>query len=94
MAGILGTGTGTSPGTDVVVWARALGVGTTDEVQGELTRIQSRVAEVLGLLQALLDEVAEYPDEALAGDVRTALGHIEQVGGDLAHVTNLTGSTP
>ena len=35
---------------DVVVWARALGVSSADEVQGELRRTGMRVAEVLALL--------------------------------------------
>jgi len=77
---------------DVVVWARALGVSSADDVVGELRRTATRIAELLGLLQSLVDEVSMYPDEALAAELRTAYGHVEEVGADVAHVARIAGS--
>lgn len=77
---------------DVVVWARALGVSSADDVVGELRRAGTRVAEVLELLQALVDEVSTYPDEALAAELRTAYGHVEEVGANVAHAAHVAGS--
>ena len=77
---------------DVVVWARALGVSSADEVQGELARTGTRVAEVLALLQELVGEVAGFPDEALAAELRTAYGHVEEVGANIGHAAQIAGS--
>ena len=39
-----------------------------------------------------MGEVAGFPDEALAAELRTAYGHVEEVGADIAHAAHVAGS--
>ncbi len=75
---------------DVVVWARALGVGNGDEVWDHVIKTSADIARVLDELAALIARARDYPDDELRGDLLRAFGLVENVGHEVLRVARST----
>jgi len=75
---------------DVVLWARALGVGNADEVWEHVIKSSSDGARVLDALGDLVRRVADYPDDAVSADLSRAFTLISDAGHELLRVARAT----
>ncbi|WP_380168330.1 hypothetical protein [Jannaschia sp. R86511] len=95
-AGLTSTGTGggvggVAPGrVDVVVWARALGVRNADEVWEHVIKTSADIGRVMDDLSAVVQRMAEYPDDELRTDLLRAFGLIDNVGHEVLRVARST----
>ncbi|MFC5379991.1 hypothetical protein [Aquipuribacter nitratireducens] len=93
MSADLGLSTASGGGSsraDVVVWARALGVRSGEEVWEHVAKTSADIARLLDDLSAVVSRVSEYPDEELHWELSRAFGRIEGVGQALLRVARST----
>ncbi|WP_380167740.1 hypothetical protein [Jannaschia sp. R86511] len=76
--------------TDVVEFARHLGVRTSEEVWDHVIKSAAEVSRVMDAVAYLMGRVSDYPDDGMSADLLSAFKLIEGVGEHLLDIARAT----